>query len=268
MHPMLNIAVRAARAAGTIITRNMDRLDRLTVSSKSDNDFVSDVDQQAEAAIIETLHQSYPDHGILAEESGASNESSDFQWIIDPLDGTTNFLHGYPQFSVSIALRVKGRLEVGVVYDPVAQELFTAVRGEGAQLNERKIRVSPRRGLDGALLATGIPFSDNSYLDVYLETMKALIVPTAGVRRAGSAALDLAYTAAGRVDGYWEFNLKPWDIAAGVLLVREAGGIVSDLTGGENYMKKCDVIAAAPKVFPDMLKTIRPIVNASDYLKG
>jgi len=267
MHPMLNIAVRAARAAGTIITRNMDRIDRLNIVSKKNNDFVTEIDTKAEQAIIETIHQSYPDHGIFAEESGLSNEDSEYQWIIDPLDGTTNFLHGFPQFAVSIALKAKGRLEVAVVYDPVAQEMFTAVRGEGAQLNDKKIRVSGHKGLDGALLATGFPYTDQSYLDTYLDTMKAVMAPAAGIRRPGSAALDLAWTAAGRVDGFWEFNLNAWDIAAGVLIVREAGGIVSDLTGGENYMKSGDIIAASPKVFPAMLKQIHPIVSKSDYNK-
>jgi len=265
MNPTVNIAVRAARAAGNIITRNMDRLDRLTIASKRSNDFVSEVDHKAEQAIIEVLHQSFPDHGILAEESGQQHETSEHQWIIDPLDGTTNFLHGFPQFAVSIALRVKNRLEVGVIYDPVSQELFTAARGEGAQLNDKRIRVSGRKGLEGALLATGFPYYDQTYLDTYLATMKALMTETAGIRRPGSAALDLAWCAAGRTDGFWEFNLKPWDIAAGVLLVREAGGIVSDLTGGENFMSNGDILAASPKVFPAMLKLIHPIVSNSKY---
>ena len=267
MNPTVNIAVRAARAAGNIITRNMDRLDRLTIASKRSNDFVSEVDLKAEQAIIEVLHQAFPDHGILAEESGQQKESSEHQWIIDPLDGTTNFLHGFPQFSVSIALRVKNRLEVGVVYDPVSQELFTAARGEGAQLNEKRMRVSGRKGLEGALLSTGFPYYDQSYLDTYLATMKALMTESAGIRRPGSAALDLAWCAAGRTDGFWEFNLKPWDIAAGVLLIREAGGIVSDLSGAENYMSNGDILAASPKVYPAMLKLIHPIVSKSDYAK-
>lgn len=266
MHPMLNIAVRAARSAGNIIVRNMDRLDRLNIVSKQNNDFVTEVDHKAEAAIIEEIHKAYPDHGIFAEESGLSNDKSEYQWIIDPLDGTTNFLHGFPQFAVSIALRIKNRLEVAVVYDPVAQEMFTAARGEGAQLNEKKIRVSSHKGINGALLATGFPYTDQSYLDTYIETMRALMAPAAGIRRPGSAALDIAWTAAGRVDGFWEFNLNAWDIAAGVLIVREAGGIVSDLSGGESYLETGDIIAAGPKVFPAMLKAIHPIVNNSDYL--
>ena len=268
MNPQVTIAVRAARAAGNIITRSMDRIDRLTISSKGTNDFVTEIDHRAEQAIIEVLRQAYPDHGILAEESGLQNDTSESQWIIDPLDGTTNFLHGYPQFSVSIALRHKNRLEVGVVYDPVTQELFTAARGEGAQLNEKRIRTSNRKGLDGALLGTGFPYYDHSYLDTYLETLKALMQSTAGIRRPGSAALDLAWCAAGRTDGFWEFNLKPWDIAAGALLVREAGGIVSDLSGGENYLTTGDIIAGGPKVYPAMLQKIHPIVSASEYLKA
>jgi myo-inositol-1(or 4)-monophosphatase len=268
MHPMLNIAVRAARSAGNIIVRNMDRIDRLNIVTKKNNDFVTEVDHKAEAAIIDEIRQAYPDHGFLAEESGLSDDDSDYQWIIDPLDGTTNFLHGFPQFAVSIALRIKNRLEVAVVYDPVSQELFTAARGEGAQLNDKKIRVSGLKGLDGALLATGFPYTDQSYLDTYLETMKALMAPAAGIRRPGSAALDLAWLAAGRVDGFWEFNLNTWDIAAGVLIVREAGGIISDLSGGEDYMNSGDIIAASPKVFPAMLKAIHPIVSNSDYLNN
>jgi len=267
MQPMLNIAVRAARAAGDIIVRNMDRLDRIKVVTKQNNDFVSNVDHMAEQAIIATLKQSYPDHGILAEESGTQSESSEFQWIIDPLDGTTNYLHGFPQFAVSIALKHKNRLEVGVIYDPVSQELFTAMRGDGAKLNDKKIRVSNQKGLNNALLGTGFPYYDQSYLDTYLETMKALMQKTAGIRRPGSAALDLAWLAAGRVDGFWEFNLKAWDIAAGALIVREAGGIVSDFQNKDGYLQSGDIIAAAPKVFPEMLKIIQDKVAGSNYLK-
>ncbi len=267
MHPMVNIAVRAARAAGNIIVRNMDRLDRLTIASKKSNDFVSEVDHQAEAAIIDTLKQSYPDHGFFAEESGIHDQNAEYQWIIDPLDGTTNYLHGFPQFAVSIALQHKNRLEAAVIYDPLSQELFTAARGEGAQLNEKRIRVSGHTGLKGALLSTGFPYTDQSYLDTYLETMKALMAPAAGVRRPGSAALDLAWIAAGRADGFWEFNLNAWDIAAGALIVREAGGIVSDFYGKDGYLETGDIIAASPKVFPEMLKIIEPVVRNSDYAK-
>ncbi len=264
---MVTIAVRAARAAGNIIVRNMDRLDRINIASKKNNDFVCDVDHQAEAAIIETLKESYPDHGILAEESGIHDESSEYQWIIDPLDGTTNYLHGFPQFAVSIALKHKNRLEAAVIYDPVSQELFTAARGEGAKLNEKRIRVSGHVGLNSALLSTGFPYTDQSYLDTYLETMRALMEPAAGIRRPGSAALDLAWIAAGRCDGFWEFNLNAWDIAAGALIVREAGGIVTDFYGKDSYLETGDIIAASPKVYPEMLKIIEPCVRNSDYAK-
>ena len=264
---MVNIAVRAARAAGDIIVRNMDRLDRIKVVTKQNNDFVSNVDHLAEQAIISTIKQAYPDHGILAEESGKQAENSEFQWIIDPLDGTTNYLHGFPQFAVSIALKHKDRLEVGVIYDPLSQELFTASRGNGATLNDRKIRVTNHKGLQNALLGTGFPYYDQSYLDTYLETMRELMQRTSGIRRPGSAALDLAWLAAGRIDGFWEFNLKAWDIAAGALIVREAGGIVSDFENKGNYLESGDIIAASPKVFPEMLRIIQEKVGNSDYLK-
>ncbi len=267
MQPMVNIAVRAARAAGDIIVRNMDRLDRLKVVTKQNNDFVSNVDQMAEQTIIATIKEAYPEHGILAEESGTQSEQSEFQWIIDPLDGTTNYLHGFPQFSVSIALKYKNRLEVGVIYDPVSQELFTASRGNGATLNDKKIRVTGHVGLKNALLGTGFPYYDQSYLDTYLETMKELMKRTAGLRRPGSAALDLAWLAAGRIDGFWEFNLKAWDIAAGALIVREAGGIVSDFENKDGYLESGDIIAAAPKVYPEMMKIIQEKVAAGNYLK-
>lgn len=266
MQPMLNIAVRAARAAGDIIVRNMDRLDRIKVVTKQNNDFVSNVDHMAEEAIISTIKYAYPDHGILAEESGSQGETSEFQWIIDPLDGTTNYLHGFPQFAVSIALKHKNRTEVGVIYDPISQELFTAIRGNGATLNDKKIRVTSQKGLTNALLGTGFPYSDQSYLDTYLETMKALMQKTAGIRRPGSAALDLAWLAAGRIDGFWEFNLKAWDIAAGALIVREAGGIVSDFENKEGYLESGDIIAAAPKVFPEMIQIIQSKVKDSKYM--
>lgn len=266
MQPMLNIAVRAARAAGDIIVRNMDRLDRIKVVTKQNNDFVSNVDHMAEEAIISAIKHAYPDHGIMAEESGTQGETSEYQWIIDPLDGTTNYLHGFPQFSVSIALKHKGRIEVGVIYDPISQELFTAVRGNGATLNDKKIRVTSQKGLTNALLGTGFPYYDQSYLDTYLETMKALMQKTAGIRRPGSAALDLAWLAAGRIDGFWEFNLKAWDIAAGALIVREAGGIVSDFENKEGYLESGDIIAAAPKVFPEMIQIIQSKVKDSPYM--
>jgi len=255
---MLTIATRAARAAGDIILRNIDKLDRLTIEVKADNDFVTKVDRKAEEVILNTLQQAYPTHGIIAEESGTYNEDSEYQWIIDPLDGTTNFLHGFPQYAVSIGLQHKGRMEVAVVFDPVKNELFTAARGDGAQLNGRRIRVTPRKGLANSLIGTGFPFKQPQYLDTYLDSFKAVHPKVAGIRRAGSAALDLAYVAAGRLDGFWEIGLQSWDMAAGVLLVREAGGIVTDFSGEGNYLETGNVIAAASKVYPELYETIKP----------
>ncbi|MFZ0468725.1 MAG: inositol-1-monophosphatase [Thiogranum sp.] len=258
MHPMLNIAVRAARNAGDIIVRQSTRIDELTITSKERNDYVSEVDRQAENEIMAVIRKAFPDHGILAEESGQHGSGDEFLWIIDPLDGTTNFLHGFPQYAVSIALQHKGRLEQAVIYDPMRQELFTASRGGGAQLDNRRIRVSKQTVLEGALLGTGFPYKDQQHLGTYLEMFKALIADSAGIRRPGSAALDLAYVAAGRFDGFWEFGLNPWDMAAGVLLVREAGGLVGDLAGGHDFMKNGNIVAAAPKLFAAMLREIRP----------
>jgi len=260
MHPMLNIAVRAARSAGNIIVRNLDRLDALTVQTKDRNDFVSEVDRQAEQEILGILRKAYPSHGVLAEESGR-RDGNDYLWIIDPLDGTTNYLHGFPQFAVSIALQYKGRIEQGVVYDPLRQELFTATRGAGATLNDRRIRVTSRKSLDGALLGTGFPFKSQQHLDAYLDMFRALFPKTAGIRRPGSAALDLAYVAAGRLDGFWEIGLSIWDMAAGVLLIQEAGGLSSDFVGGHDYLKSGNLVAGNPKVFAEILKTIRPHVS-------
>lgn len=258
---MLNIAVRAARSAGNIIARNADQVDTLNVTSKSHNDFVSEVDRRAEQVIIETLHKAYPEHAILAEETGAQ-EGNEYEWIIDPLDGTTNFLYGFPQFAVSIALRHKGRLEQAVVYDPLRDELFTASRGGGASLNGRRMRVRSRKGLEGALLGTGIPFRDSQqqWMDAYFDMMKALIPGSAGIRRAGSAALDLAYVAAGRLDGFWELDLHLWDIAAGVLLIEEAGGLVSGLTGKPDHLETGHVVTGSPRVFKAMLQKIQPFI--------
>lgn len=262
MHPMLNIAVRAARAAGNIIVRYAKRVDELTITTKEQNDFVSEVDREAEDKIIQVLRKAFPNHGILAEESGESGSGDEYQWIIDPLDGTTNFLHGFPQFAVSIALKHKGRLDQAVVYDPVSQELYTASRGAGAMLNDRRIRVTKQTTLTGALLGTGFPFKQPEHLDAYLQMFKALHPETAGIRRAGSAALDLAYVAAGRLDGFWEIGLNPWDMAAGVLLVREAGGLVGDFGGGHDFMETGNIVAAPPKVFPLILRAIRPHLGA------
>ncbi|MCU7939381.1 MAG: inositol-1-monophosphatase [gamma proteobacterium symbiont of Bathyaustriella thionipta] len=262
MHPMLTIAVRAARAAGTVIYRSMDKVDNLKITTKAANDFVSDVDRQAEMAIIDIIKKAYPDHAIKAEENGELQGNSDFQWIIDPLDGTTNFLHGFPQFAVSIAFKQNGRLSQAVVFNPVNQELFTASRGEGAMLNDRRIRVSKQKGLEGALLGTGFPFKSQQHLDVYMETFKALFPTTAGIRRPGSAALDLAYVAAGRMDGFWEIALNDWDMAAGALLVKEAGGLVGDFSGGDDFLETGNVIAGSPKVFKEILQTIKPHLSS------
>jgi myo-inositol-1(or 4)-monophosphatase len=257
MQPMLTIAVRAARSAGDIIMRRLERLDSVAVETKQRNDFVTDVDREAETRIIQTLRRSYPDHGILAEESGRQDGDGHL-WIIDPLDGTTNFLHGFPHFTVSVALAYQGRLEQGVIYDPVRQELFTASRGGGAALNDRRIRVSNRRGLEGALLGTGFPFRHDQPGEAYMQMLRGFMKHSADIRRPGSAALDLAYLAAGRIDGFWELGLQPWDIAAGALLVREAGGIVGDIQGREDYLNSGHVIGANPRMFHAMTQIIEP----------
>lgn len=258
MHPMLNIAIRAARSAGNVIMRYVDRVDTLSISVKERNDFVSEVDRLAEQEIISILHKSFPNHGILAEESGARNANDEFQWVIDPLDGTTNFLHGFPHFAVSIGLKHRGKLDQAVVYDPIRQELFTASKGGGAHLNTRRMRVTAQKHLEGALLGTGFPFKNPEYLDAYMGMFKALFPETAGIRRAGAASLDLAYVAAGRLDGFWEFGLQEWDMAAGVLLVREAGGIVTDFRGQDRYMETGNIVAGNPKVHHAILRAIQP----------
>jgi myo-inositol-1(or 4)-monophosphatase len=260
MHPMINIAVRAARSAGRIILRYYEHTESLRVDEKNRNDFVSEVDRQAEQAIIQELRGKFPNHAILGEESG-KHAGNEFQWVIDPLDGTTNYLHGLPQFAVSIALLHKGKLEHGVVYDPLREEMYTASRGGGARLNDRRLRVSQRPGLEGALLGTGIPFRDQRFVKEYLGMMEALIKDTSGIRRPGSAALDFAYLAAGRTDGFWELGLAQWDFAAGALLVREAGGVVTDLSGGDRYLDTGNVVAGGIKVHGAMLKAIRPFLN-------
>ena len=257
MHPMLNIAVRAARNAGNIVIRSLEHIDRLKVQVKAENDFVTEVDRAAEQEIIRTIRKAFPNHAIMAEESGQQT-GNEFQWIIDPLDGTTNFLHGFPQFAVSIALMHKDRLDQAVVYDPLRQELFTASRGRGAHLNDRRIRVTNRPDLQGALLGTGFPFKQQKLIDSYLATFKALFTDTAGIRRAGSAALDLAYVACGRLDGFWEIGLSPWDMAAGILLIEEAGGFVCDFGGDKNYMESGNIVAANPKLLKPMLSAIQP----------
>ncbi|MFT4171018.1 MAG: inositol monophosphatase family protein [Rhodocyclaceae bacterium] len=256
MHPTLNIAVKAARRAGTIINRGTLDLDLLQVRAKSQNDFVTEIDAAAEQAIIEVIREAYPEHAILAEESGQTGDA-EFQWIIDPLDGTTNFIHGFPQYAVSIALAEKGVVQQAVIYDPNRNELFTASRGRGAFLNERRIRVSKRTRLSESLVATGFPFKTMEHMDAYLGMFRELAEKTAGLRRPGAAALDLAYVACGRVDGFFELGLMPWDMAAGTLLVSEAGGLVSDFSGESAYLETGNLVAGTPKVFSQLLPIIQ-----------
>jgi len=259
---MLTNAVKAARKAGDIINFASRDLGKLTIQNKSFNDFVSEVDQAAEQAIIDTLQEAFPDHGFLGEESGDSNKESDYIWIIDPLDGTTNFLHSFPQYCVSIALQEKGVLTQAVIFDPVHNDLFTATKGRGAFLNDKRIRVGKRLKLQDSLINTGFPFRDFSYLDTYMGMLKDMIKNTKGIRRPGSAALDLAYVAAGFSDGFFELNLSAWDIAAGGLLVQEAGGIVGDFEGNESWLQTGNIVAANPKVFAQMLQLLEPHLTA------
>lgn len=257
---MLNTAVKAARRASAIITRGSLDLDRLIVRNKRDNDYVSEIDQKAEEAIIDTLLTAYPRHSILAEESGVtvnSSEASEYQWIIDPLDGTTNFIHGFPQYCVSIGIQHRSELTQAVVFDPVKDELFTATRGRGAFLNDRRIRVSSRTHLRDALVGTGFPFKELSRLEPYMATLRTILTSSAGVRRAGAAALDLAYVAAGRLDCFWEMGLSKWDMAGGALLIQEAGGLVGDFAGGPGFMESGDIAAGTPKVYAELLEVLR-----------
>ncbi|HLU76443.1 MAG TPA: inositol monophosphatase family protein [Burkholderiales bacterium] len=257
MHPTLNIAVKAARRAASVINRASTQLDLLTVQSKSPNDFVTEVDRAAEAAIIEVLREAYPEHAILAEESGRSGDS-EYCWIIDPLDGTTNFIHGFPQYAISIALARNDVLEQAVIFDPVRNELFAASKGGGAFLNDRRIRVSRRIKLMDSLVGTGFPFRQNDNIEAYIGAFRELSQKTAGIRRPGAAALDLAYVACGRLDGFWEAGLSSWDMAAGALLIMEAGGLVSDFGGDSAYLDTGRLVAGTPKVFAQLL----PIVQA------
>lgn len=259
---MLNIAVRAARSAGDLILRSTDNIGHLQVDQKGKNDFASEVDRKSEREIINIIRAAYPDHAILAEESGA-HKGNEFVWIIDPLDGTTNFLHGFPQYAVSIALKHKGKLEVGVIYDPLRDELFTARRGGGAMLNNRRIRVTRQSSMKGALIGTGFPFKTAAHLDAYVGMFKAITTDSAGIRRAGSAALDLAYVAAGRMDGFWEIGLMEWDMAAGVLLIKEAGGVVTDFSFNDKYIESGNLIAGNPKMHQLMYQLIEPHVTQS-----
>ena len=263
MQPLLNIGMRAARRAGDLFVRSLSRLDSLKIDTKGRNDFVTDIDRNAEAEIIATIRRSHPDHAYLAEESGRGGGDSEFVWIIDPLDGTTNFLHGFPTFAVSIAVQHRGRLQHAVVYDPMRQEFFTASRGDGAQLEGKKIRVSSQRTLEGSLIGTGFPYRmEAAYIDDYLAMLKVVMAAAAGVRRPGAAALDLAYVAAGRIDGFWEFGLAPWDTAAGTLLIQEAGGRVGTPAGSE-YALGPNIVAGNPKVYQGLLDALGPLTPAA-----
>ncbi|ORU90633.1 MAG: inositol monophosphatase [Cycloclasticus sp. symbiont of Poecilosclerida sp. M] len=261
MHPMLNIAVKAARQAGDIIIRSADSLGTLTVTTKSQNDFVTEVDKRAEMEIIQILSTAYPDHGFIAEESNPVNQDAEYVWIIDPLDGTTNFIHGFPHYAVSIALTRRGVVEQAVIYDPVRQDLFTASVGKGATLNNRRLRVSRQTKIEGAFLGTGFPFKNRPNIESYLDIFRDIFSITAGVRRAGAASLDLAYVAAGKLDGFFEIGLKPWDIAAGVLLIQEAGGVITDFGDDHDYFKTGNVVCGNPKMHRLLLDKIKPHVE-------
>ena len=258
MHPMLNIAIKAARRAGSIINRAALEGGALEVKAKNKNDFVTQVDKAAEQAIIGVIHTAYPDHSILAEESGDTpGARAEYRWVIDPLDGTTNYIHGFPQYCVSVALEHRGVPTHGVVYDPGKNELFTASRGRGAFLDDRRMRVSKCTRLQDALVGTGFPYKEVSRLDLYMRQLRTMMTSSAGVRRAGAAALDLAYVAAGRLDAFWEMGLSRWDMAAGALLIQEAGGMVADLQGGADFLDRGEIAAATPKVLPELLAALR-----------
>ena len=265
MHPTVNIAVRAARAAGDVVLRYHNQIDLLTIENKSENDFVSEVDKAAEKAIINEIKKAFPEHSILGEETGEILGDSSYQWVIDPLDGTTNYLHGFPQYAISIALFENKVTTHGVVYDPFKEELYTASKGEGAYLNDERMRVTSTNGLQNTLIGTGFPFRHPQHLDCYLKTFKAIHPHVSGIRRAGSAALDLAYLAAGRLDGFWEIGLNIWDIAAGSLLVKEAGGFIGDFSGRDQYMETGNVVAGNAEAYKALLKTIHP--HLSDELQ-
>lgn len=257
MQPMLNIAIRTAHHAGDFILRKINKLPDLKIEEKAPNDYVTEVDRETEARIIDELLKAYPGHGILAEESGEIEAKDEFRWIIDPLDGTTNYLHGFPHYAVSIACEHKGRLAHGVVYDPIKQETFAASRGDGATLNNRRIRVSNLKSTQAALLATGFPFKNRQHLEEFQKLFGAFYATVSDIRRAGSAALDLAYVAAGRLDGYWESGLGAWDLAAGALIVREAGGLVTDYAGDEHFLENGQIVAGNARVIAEMLRQIQ-----------
>ncbi len=256
MHPLLNIALTAAKKAGNVMLQNFERLDSIHASSKGLQDFVTDVDRKAEHEIIAIIHKAYPDHQIIAEESGLHKGNQDYTWYIDPLDGTHNYMRGLPHFSVSIGIQCKGKLEHAVVYDPIRREIFTASRGQGARLNERRMRVSSVIKLENSLIGTGFPVRSPQRLPSALQVFNQLMPQLSNIRCAGSAALDLAYVAAGRLDAFLEVDLHAWDMAAGALLVKEAGGYVSDWRGGENYLSNGSIIAATTKILPELMRIV------------
>ena len=260
MHPFINIAIKAARSAGDVIMRGYDRLDRVTISNKSKYDFVTSVDLTAEKLIINDIRSAYPDHAILAEESGHI-DGEQYEWIIDPLNGTTNFIHGIPNFAVSIAIKYKNRIEYGVIYDPVHRDLFTTVRGSGSFKNDRRIRCGQKKHLEKALIGTGFPFRSEKYQNSYCNALKDLSKKCLGIRKAGATSLDLAYVASGQLDGFWELGLEIWDIAASVLLIKEAGGLISDLNGRENHLKNGNIVCGNPKIFKTLLRTLNPFFS-------
>ncbi len=263
-HPYVNIAIEAAIAAGKSILQHYDRLDSVKLTEKSKHDFVSDADLYAEKIIIKTIKAAYPDHAILAEESGAHETDHDCRWIIDPIDGTFNFIHGIPHFCVSIAIEIKGKIEHGVIFDPIRQEIFSATRGRGAHMNNKRIRVSTQNQFAHALIGTNIPHAqDSEDYQEYLHVFGTCLPNCARMRHSGSAALDLAYVAAGRYDGYWAHGLRLWDIAAGSLLIFEAGGLLSDFSGNEKYLESGNIVASAPKILKGLLQTLAPTIPAS-----
>jgi myo-inositol-1(or 4)-monophosphatase len=264
MNPLLTIAVKAARSAGNIIARYSDQVDSLSIITKQRNDFVSEVDKLAEKAIIDMIKVSYPEHAILAEETGkheGSGDGKDYLWIIDPLDGTTNFLHGIPQYAVSIAVQHKKSIIMAVIYNPINGELFTASKGAGAWLNDKRIRVSKHKSLEGSIIGTGFPYRKDQSVKHYLPVFETFMKKTAGLRRPGAASLDLAYIAAGRYDVFFEMGLNKRDIAAGVLIIREAGGLIGDLKGEGTYLETGNIVAANPKIFHQMLVTLKPFAD-------
>jgi len=268
LHPMLNIAIKAARAAGAIINRASLDVERLTITAKSHNDFVTEVDQAAEDAIISTILEAYPGHGILAEETGTSKgaKDSDFVWIIDPLDGTTNFIHGFPVYAVSIALAFRGQIQQAVVYDPSRNDLFYASKGRGAYMNDRRIRVSKRSRMLEALIGTGFPFRKGDNFQRYMKMFEEVMVQCAGVRRPGAASLDLCYVAAGFYDGFFETGLSPWDVAAGSLIITEAGGLVGNFTGEADFLHRRELVAGTPRIYGQLVKTLTPYSTMPEQL--